>query len=81
MRTFTAISNSTIYDVCLNTYGTLNQLAKLMEDNGFESVDNYPTAGQIFLYDENLINVQTNQSLSQNYTIEQGTTPLKYSTK
>ena len=33
MSEFIAISNSTIYDVCLNTYGTLNLLGKLMDDN------------------------------------------------
>jgi hypothetical protein len=81
MKQFIAISNSTIYDVCLNTYGTLNQLAKLMNDNNFPGVDAYPTNGQVFLYDENLINVQSNQNLNQNYSISAGDVQLKYATR
>lgn len=81
MKAFTAISNSTIYDVCLNTYGTLNLLAKLMSDSGHEGVDTYPTQGQIFLYDENLVNTQTNQGLEQNYSISAGDAQIKYATR
>lgn len=56
MKTFTAISNSTIYDVCLNTYGTLDHLVKLMDDNGHEGVDVDPVNGQVFQYDESFVN-------------------------
>jgi hypothetical protein len=55
MQQFKAAQNSTIFDVCLNTYGTLNLLVKLMKDNNFPGVDTYPAAGQIFLYDETLV--------------------------
>ena len=54
MQEFIAISNSTIYDVCLNTYGSLDFLVKLMTDNHFGSIDNYPINGQVFYYDETL---------------------------
>ena len=81
MKKFIAVDNSTIYDVCLNTYGTLNLLAKLMHDNNHEGVNTYPIAGQIFLYDENLVNVQTNQNLSQNYTVFAGDAQIKYATR
>jgi len=81
MQIFKAVSNSTIYDVCLNTYGTLNLLAKLMDDNSFNGVDTYPINGQEFLYDENLVNVQTNQNLSQNYSVSAGALQIKYATK
>lgn len=80
MTQFIAITNSTIYDVCLNTYGTLNLLGKLMDDSNHPGVNTYPVAGQVFLYDENLVNVQTNQNLNQNYTITAGDIQLKYST-
>ena len=53
--TFTAAANSTIYDVCLNTYGSLNYLGKLMDDNDHPGVDVYPTSGQVFEYDANLV--------------------------
>jgi hypothetical protein len=81
MTQFIAISNSTIFDVCLNTYGTLNLLAKLMDDNNHPGIDTYPKNGQIFLYDENLVNVQSNQNLNQNYTVAAGSAQLKYATK
>lgn len=55
MAEFKAVDMSTIYDVCLNTYGTLNYLVKLMVDNDFNGVNEYPTAGQIFVYDETLV--------------------------
>jgi hypothetical protein len=80
MSEFIAISNSTIYDVCLNTYGTLNLLGKLMDDNNHEGVNTNPAQGQVFLFDENLVNVQTNQSLVQNYSIAAGENQLKYAT-
>ena len=80
MSEFIAISNSTIYDVCLNTYGTLNLLGKLMDDNNHEGVNTNPAQGQILLFDENLVNVQTNQSLVQNYSIAAGENQLKYAT-
>ena len=61
IREFTAISNSTIYDVCLNTYGTLDLLVKLMYDNDFDGVDTLPTNGQVFSYDDTLVqNISTN---------------------
>lgn len=81
MTRFIAVSNSTIYDVCLNTYGTLNLLVKLMDDNNFAGVNTYPTNGQVFEFDENLVNVQTNQNLNQNYTIAAGEAQLKYATR
>ena len=63
MTLFTAIENSTIYDVCLNTYGTLDLLVKLMVDNLFLNVNLYPTTGQIFSFDETLV---ANQATAQN---------------
>jgi hypothetical protein len=81
MAKFTAISNSTIYDVCLNTYGTLNLLGKLMDDNNYPGVDTYPVNGQEFVYDETLVNVQTNQNLNMNYSVAAGDIQLKYATR
>lgn len=55
MTTFVAVDNSTIYDVCLNTYGSLDFLVKLMTDNDFDGVETRPIAGQEFLFDEKLV--------------------------
>lgn len=55
MQLFKAISNDTIYDVCLNCYGTLDLLVKLMVDNNFGSINNYPVNEQEFKFDEALV--------------------------
>ena len=67
MQIFTAVSNCTIYDVCLNTYGTLDLLTKLMSDNNFGSVNNYPANGQQFKFDETLVANQAVQQLNIKY--------------
>jgi hypothetical protein len=68
MTTFVAISNSTIYDVCLNTYGTLDKLVKLMTDNNHDGVNTNPVNGQEFIYDEtqSVNNGSTNLSAQYN---------------
>jgi len=81
MKTFKAIENSTIYDVCLNTYATLNELANLMDENEHESVNVYPLAGAEYQYDDSRVNVQTNQNLTGNTSIAAGAAQLKYATK
>ena len=68
MQQFKAISNSTIYDVCLNTYGTLDLLVKLMDDNDFDGVDTLPENGQIFLYDETLVKNVNSLNLYSTFT-------------
>lgn len=55
IKEFKAVDMSTIYDVCLNTYGNLDLLVKLMVDNNHPGVNEYPVAGQIFLYDDELV--------------------------
>ena len=70
MQVFTAISNSTIYDICLNTYGTLDLLVKLMTDNNFPGVNQYPVNGQQFIFDETLIANQAVQSINIKYATQ-----------
>jgi hypothetical protein len=81
IKEFKAVSNSTIYDICLNTYGTLDLLVKLMADNNHNGVTVYPLAGAIYKYDESLVNVRLGQNLSNIYTVEAGESQLKYATK
>lgn len=81
MKEFVAVSNSTIYDVCLSTYGSLNYLGKLMNDNDHAGVDLYPTNGQIFRYDSNLVNVPSMQSLTGSFSVNAGQSQVKYATK
>jgi hypothetical protein len=51
-----------------------------MDDSNHQGVNTNPIVGQIFLYDENLVNVQTYQNLNQNYTVTAGDIQLKYAT-
>lgn len=67
-KQFIAVSNSTIYDVCLNTYGTLDLLVKLMDDNDFEGVDTLPTNGQVFEYDDTLVKNINSLNLYSTFT-------------
>lgn len=71
IQTYSALQNQTIYDVCLMTYGSFDNLFKLIQDNNFGSVNNYPYQGQSFLWDDTLVfNEQvfiSNQSIGLNY--------------
>lgn len=81
MTTFTAIANSTIYDVCLNTYGTLNKLAKLMDDNDWDGVDTDPVQGDEFLFDETLVSLPGYQNLNNNFSVVAGASQIKFATQ
>ena len=59
IQKFIAVANSTIFDVCLNTYGTLDFLGKLIQDNP-ETATMYPTLGSVLLWDDSLQVSQTN---------------------
>ena len=70
IQTYTAIANQNIYDVCLMTYGTLDRLFKLIQDNNFGSVNNYPFQGQTFIWDDTLVfNEAANQSNTLTNTV------------
>lgn len=77
IQTYIAIANQNIYDVCLMTYGTLdilpnNQpaLFKLIQDNNFGSINNYPFQGQQFIWDDTLVfNDASNKANSLTGTI------------
>ena len=80
MKEFIAISNSTIYDVCLNTYGALDYLIKLMVDNNISDINTNPINGQIFMYDDTLVNKISNVNNNSNLIINSNLAQLKYTT-
>jgi hypothetical protein len=80
MKEFIAISNSTIYDVCLNTYGTLDYLIKLLVDNNITDINTNPINNQIFLYDDTLVNKISNVNINNNQIINSNLAPNKYAT-
>lgn len=70
IQSYVAISNQNIYDVCNMTYGTLDLLFKLIQDNDFGSVNNYPFQGQVFTWDDTLVfNDASNKANSLTNTI------------
>lgn len=65
MTNYIAITGQSIYDICLQTYGTFDYLVKLMSDSGFASLEAKPYGGQIFVYDETLVANQPVTSSAQ----------------
>lgn len=55
MQTFNAIAGQSIYDVCLQTYGSLDYLYKLMQDNGIAGVNENVYSRQPFVWDDSLV--------------------------
>lgn len=73
MTEYKAISGQSIFDVCLQTYGTLDYLYKLLQDNGIESVNAPVIGGQTFQWDDSLV---LDQGLNTVFT----NTGVRYST-
>ncbi len=68
-----AVEGQSIYDICLQTYGSLDYLVKLLQDNNIASINVTPYSGQTFTWDETLA---TDQTISQNSTITYATKAL-----
>lgn len=67
MKTFAAIAGQSLYDVCLQTYGDLAYLFKLMQDNGITGLNNDVFSGQKFIWDETLVvDQQINSAFAAN---------------
>lgn len=43
-----------VYDICLQVYGTLDKLTKLLQDSNFPNVNTYPVSGTLFIFTPNL---------------------------
>lgn len=55
LEKYIAVEGQSLYDVCLNTYGTLDLLRRLMDDSGVDNVNHLPFSGQVFLFDPELV--------------------------
>jgi len=65
MTNYTAIAGQSIYDVCLQTYGSLDFLFKLMQDNSIAGLNVDVLSGQKFVWDETLVvNQQLNSAFA-----------------
>lgn len=67
IKNYISQQGQTIYDVCLNTYGTLDLLVKLKTDNGFKSLQDDFKPGTVFKYDDTLVVNQPTQSNTHTY--------------
>lgn len=66
IKTFFAVGGQSIYDVCLNCYGTIELLYKLVTDNSVVNVDQLVSSRQKFLYDDTLVvDLGINQRFAQ----------------
>ena len=66
MLQYKAINGQSLLDICLNTYGSLDFLTKLIQDNGIENANYTPFSGQSFVWDELLTVDQSVNQQSQN---------------
>lgn len=73
IRTFTAVFGQSIFDVCLNCYGSLDYLYKLIQDSAVDSVNDIPKSGQVYTYDDSLV---VDQNVFQKTTLS----GVKYAT-
>jgi hypothetical protein len=55
MSKYKAIDGQSIFDICLQTYGSLDFLQKLIDDSGFDNANASPYSGQEFSYDDDLL--------------------------
>jgi hypothetical protein len=63
MQQFNGVQGQSLMDVCLNTYGSLDFFFKLLRDNGIASANSTVITGQVFIWDDSLVqNQQVNQA-------------------
>jgi len=62
-KIFVAVENSSLFDIALNTYGSVDFIGKLLADNPDNGLNLYPTAGTQFVWDDSLQISQTNAIL------------------
>lgn len=55
LKEFEAVSGQLLKDVCLNTYGTLDQLVKLAKDNNIDDLQYKCKTGDVFTFDTDLV--------------------------
>lgn len=67
-KSYKAFDGQTTYDVCLQVYGSLDNLVKLLIDSGVDNINAKPKSQQKFTYDDTLVTDQvvSNQFLLSN---------------
>lgn len=55
LQVYNAVEGQSLYDVCLQTYQSLDYLRRLMNDSGVDNINHIPFSGQAFLFDPELV--------------------------
>src|ERR1035437_5559304 len=76
MLVINAIQGQSIFDLILNTYGTLDLMSKFIQDNSIDNINVVPYSGQLFVWDETLTADQRVNQTSQNSKIIYATSTL-----
>jgi hypothetical protein len=66
MQSYIAVEGQSIYDVCLNTYGSLDFVLKMVQDSSVSDVNQSPYSGQVFLFDPELV---VDQGINRQLTV------------
>lgn len=67
LKSYRAVNGQSIFDVCLNAYGSLDTLIKLLVDSGAgQGVNDIPASRQEYIFDDSLV---VDQSINQAYTL------------
>lgn len=66
IQTYNAVDGQSNFDVCLNTYGSLDNLYKMLQDSGVDNVAVKPASGQPFLFDDGLL---AEQNITQSFLL------------
>jgi hypothetical protein len=69
MLQYKALSAQSLWDICLNTYGTFDLMLKLLTDNNIANINASSYSGQQFTWDETLTANQVVNQISQNANI------------
>jgi len=70
--TYTAVSGQSLQDVCMITYGSLDYLVQLANDNYITDLNSSSLSGVTFTYNDTLV---VNQVLQQQLNQGYGTAP------
>ena len=66
-KSYNAVYGQSNYDICLNVYGSLDNLMKLLQDSQVDNVNNNPASNQQFLYDDSLV---ADQGINQSFSLK-----------
>jgi hypothetical protein len=80
MNSYYAVPGQSLYDICLNTYGTLDYIVKLILDNNISGLSYVPVSGQQFVYDTSLVYDQQITQLNYVYATSASDTVTNNST-